>query len=408
MAVALDFLSFSGYGGLAAAVLALQLPATGILLARLGRGLFRRPPLDPMDILSEDTAEDPLAESISVVVPTLNEGDRIQPCLEGLHQQGKAVKEVVVVDSRSTDDTVAKVIAMQAEDPRFRVMTDDPLPQGWVGRPWALHSGWLGSDPDTTWILGIDADTCPQKGLAARLVQVATQEKFDLITLSPQFILKHWGEAWLQPALLITLIYRFGAVGEPISHPERAMANGQCSLIRKSVLQSLNGYTVACRSFCDDVTLVREIAKRGFKVGFLDGSRLIQVRMYTSFSETWREWGRSLDLKDASSPQQIWTDALFLIATQGLPLPLVLLTGILLQFEGASPWLMSLWALNAGLLLFRWGLVFGIRGSYATCPWTFWLSPLADPLAVVRIILSSLSQPRVWRGRSYQDFQADV
>jgi dolichol-phosphate mannosyltransferase len=405
MALPLDFLAFTGYEGLASAILALQLPATGILLVRLGRGLFRRPPLDP---IPESDAEDSLAEFISVIVPTLNEGDRIQPCLEGLHQQGKEVKEVVVVDSRSTDDTVAKVMAMQAQDPRFRVITDDPLPQGWIGRPWALHSGWLGSDETTSWILGIDADTRPQKGLAASLLRVATQEAFDLITLSPQFILEHWGEAWLQPALLMTLIYRFGPVGEPISHPERAMANGQCSLIRKSVLQSINGYTVACRSFCDDVTLVREIAKRGFKVGFLDGSRLIQVRMYTSFEETWREWGRSLDLKDASSPWQVWTDALFLIATQGLPLLLVLVTGILIPLKGDSPWLISLLALNAGLLLFRWGMVFGIRGSYATCPWTFWLSPLADPLAVIRIIRSSLSQPRVWRGRTYQDLQADT
>ena len=31
----------------------------------------------------------------------------------------------------------------------------------------------------------------------------------------------------------------------------------------------------------------------------------------------------------------------------------------------------------------------------------FWLSPLADPLAVVRILLSSLKTPTQWRGRIY-------
>jgi dolichol-phosphate mannosyltransferase len=31
----------------------------------------------------------------------------------------------------------------------------------------------------------------------------------------------------------------------------------------------------------------------------------------------------------------------------------------------------------------------------------FWLSPLADPLAVLRIILSAIHTPTQWRGRQY-------
>jgi dolichol-phosphate mannosyltransferase len=51
-------------------------------------------------------------------------------------------------------------------------------------------------------------------------------------------------------------------------------------------------------------------------------------------------------------------------------------------------------------------LLLPIRGSYNfpdgdPAGYTFWLSPLADSLAVVRVILSSLSSPTSWRGRSY-------
>ncbi|MEM7595292.1 MAG: glycosyltransferase family 2 protein, partial [Cyanobacteria bacterium P01_A01_bin.83] len=42
-----------------------------------------------------------------------------------------------------------------------------------------------------------------------------------------------------------------------------------------------------------------------------------------------------------------------------------------------------------------------IAPSYAGSSTFFWLSPLADPLAVWRIFLSSLSQPKQWRGRNY-------
>jgi dolichol-phosphate mannosyltransferase len=50
-------------------------------------------------------------------------------------------------------------------------------------------------------------------------------------------------------------------------------------------------------------------------------------------------------------------------------------------------------------------LLFAIAPSYdltqAKAGWLFWLSPLADPLAVLRIFLSAKSTPTQWRGRSY-------
>jgi dolichol-phosphate mannosyltransferase len=239
---------------------------------------------------------------VSVIVPTLNEADRIAPCLAGLSRQTYELREVVVVDSRSTDGTGAIVAAQSKTDPRFRVITDDPLPADWVGRPWALDYGFRHSSPRSPWVLGIDADTQPQPGLIAGLLHIAETEGYDLISLSPQFILDDPGEWWLQPALLMTLLYRFDPSGSEASHPERVMANGQCFLCRRSVLAAMDGYRVARRSFCDDVTLAREIAKRGYRVGFLDGQRVIRVRMYEGMAETWREWGRSQTTTPSESP----------------------------------------------------------------------------------------------------------
>jgi dolichol-phosphate mannosyltransferase len=31
----------------------------------------------------------------------------------------------------------------------------------------------------------------------------------------------------------------------------------------------------------------------------------------------------------------------------------------------------------------------------------YWLSPLADPLAAIRLTVSSIRRPRSWRGRTY-------
>ena len=380
-------------------LLALQLPAVMVLLSRLLKGPTRRPPLTP------HRAHPDQIGAVSVVVPTLNEANRITPCLEGLTQQTYEVREILVVDSRSVDGTPDMVRAAEETDPRFRLLTDDPLPHGWVGRPWALHHGYTHSSSKSEWILGIDADTQPQPGLVPALVTAAESEGYDLVSLSPRFILKGPGEIWLQPALLMTLVYRFGPAGASETGAERVMANGQCFLCRRDLLDKLDGYTVARNSFCDDVTLARYAAQTGAKVGFWDGALLLKVRMYEGLQETWKEWGRSLDLKDASSHGQIWGDLWFLVSIQALPwlgLPFLLM-GLTAEMPTLTVQL-SL-GLNASLIAARIALQLAILPSYdlsqARGRWLFWLSPLADPIAVLRIGLSSFKTPTNWRGREY-------
>ncbi|BAU41516.1 2'-O-glycosyltransferase CruG [Leptolyngbya sp. O-77] len=389
-------------GAIALVLLVVQIPALALLLTRLLSAARRASPLRPQN------ATPAMLGTVSVIIPTLNEAHRLQPCLDGLTRQGYELREAIVVDSHSQDGTVDLVKAAAQRDPRFRVVYDDPLPADWVGRPWALHTGFLHSSPQSDWVLGIDADTQPQPGLIPALLHAAQEQGYDLITLAPQFILKQPGEWWLQPALLMTLIYRFGAAGSPADGPERTMANGQCCLIRRSLLESLDGYTSARQSFCDDVTLVREAARRGAKVGFLDGSSVLKVRMYEGIGETWREWGRSLDLKDASTPAQTWSDVAFLLVVQALPWLLVptVLTILAIRPTAASPTFLALLALNLCLLLLRLGTQFGIRTAYdrpgSRFPLAFWLSPLADPLAALRILRSASRKPTQWRGRRYE------
>ena len=386
-------------GAFSSLLLLFQTPAIAILLSRLLQAPRRHPPLTPQPATPDQLGR------VSIVVPTLNEAARISPCLAGLTRQSYEVREIIVVDSRSQDGTGDLVKAAQLTDPRFRLMTDDPLPQGWVGRPWALHTGFLHSSEGSEWVLGIDADTQPQPGLVASLIATADREGYDLISLSPRFILKGSGELWLQPALLMTLVYRFGATGAIAAGAERVMANGQCFLCRRSLLVSLGGYTVAKGSFCDDVTLARYAASQGAKVGFLDGAKVLKVRMYEGMAETWREWGRSLDLKDASSVGQKWGDLGFLLAVQGLPILVVLLLSICigLGYAPLSAWIAL--GVNGALVAMRFALCGAIAPSYdfsqARSSWTFWLSPLADPAAVYRIFLSSLRSPKQWRGRDY-------
>ncbi len=371
---------------------ATQAVALLVLMARLAPGRRRRPPVPPVaDANAPET-------SLTITVATLNEAKRIGPCLEGLMRQGPIAKEILVVDSRSTDGTRELVEAAARRDPRIRLLTDEPLPPDWVGKVWALQHGLAHATGE--WVLGIDADITPVPGLASGVVAAALEQRFDVVSFSPRFTIPTAAEQWLQPALLVTLVYRCGAAGEGTPDPERVLANGQCFLAKRSVLNAHGGYAAAQRSFADDVTLARHMARAGVRVGFLDGSSIYRVRSYSSMSEAWREWGRSLDLKDATTPARQWADVSFLFLAQALPLPMVVVLLAMGRAAVGAPW-QPLLVVNGMLLGIRLMLLAALKASYDAPSLPFWLSPLADIPAAVRILLSTLRTRRTWRGRAY-------
>ena len=48
-------------------------------------------------------------------------------------------------------------------------------------------------------------------------------------------------------------------------------------------------------------------------------------------------------------------------------------------------------------------MLFALAGSYERRGLPYWLSPLADPLAVLRIAVSTVLRPQTWRGREYSN-----
>lgn len=369
----------------------LQGLALTLVVARLLPGRQRRPPVVPR-------AEPLDGTTVTVVVATLNEARRIGPCLAGLECQGDPLREVIVVDSHSSDGTPDLVREVAERDSRFRLVHDPPLPAGWVGKVWALQHGLREASGE--WVLGIDADTEPQPGMVAAVVEAAQAHGYDVVSFAPQFAGMTTAEQWLQPSMLLTLVYRFGAAGMEDPPPGRVMANGQCFLARRDVLLAHGGYELSRLSWADDVTLARGLATRGVRVGFLDGSRLYKVRAYDSLSHMWREWGRSFDLSDATTPAKQWVDVAFIALAQGAPW-LVLLTialGVVRLDGGMSATLLRI---NLALVGIRVAMLFALSGSYERRTVGFWLSPLSDPLAAWRLFLSTLRRPRAWRGRTF-------
>ena len=369
----------------------LQAIGLAVVVARLLPGRHRVAPVPPGGVDAIGTAE-----RVSVVVPVRNEGARIGPCLDGLIAQDAAMREAIFVDGNSTDDTAARIDAAMARDRRVRRIAEPPRSADMVGRPWAIAAGCRAAGGE--WILVVDADVAPCRGMVAGALAAARTHSLDVVSFSPRIIAPTAGARFLQPAFVVTLIYRFGAAGAANSGAERVIANGQCLLMRASTLEQHGGYKIAARSFCDDIRIVRHLAERGARVGFLDGTRLFDVLMYRDAAETWRGWPRSLNMRDATRARWRWMDSALLLVTQALPIPLLVFMLLFDLGVRAHPAGAVLFAINAALLLIRILLLVAIAPSFAPRGAPFWLSPLADPLAAVRVVETTIRRPREWRG----------
>jgi dolichol-phosphate mannosyltransferase len=352
-------------------VLAAQTIAAAVVAARFARGRRRRAPLAP-------GAPAPAA-SVSIVVPARDEEARLGPCLEALRHVDA---ELLVVDDCSTDATAALARTLGA-----RVVDGAALPAGWTGKAWALQQGLDAAVGE--WVVFLDADTRPKPGLVDALIAAA--QPFDLLTAAPRFVCTGAAERLLHPAMAATIPYRVGPLDvegwQP--RPQRALANGQCIVVRRDPLRAAGGWTrVRDQLRSEDVALARSLRAAGWRLGFVDAADLLDVRMYESARETWTGWGRTLMWPDCNTALQQAGDVALLWLAVALPLPRLLL-------RRGTP-------LDVALLAIRLGIHGALARGYASprgLP--FAAAPLADLPVVAWLTWTALRPSRTWRGRSY-------
>jgi dolichol-phosphate mannosyltransferase len=296
------------------------------------------------------------------------------------------IYEVVVVDDESSDETAAVASRLGAT-----VLSGKPIPNGWVGKAWALHQGVQAATGE--WVVTLDADAVAHPQLAQAVVQRAQRDGLRFVSVGARFDCPSKGAQWLHPAMLTTLVYRYGPSGSKGKvKSDSQLANGQCmaflrrDAIDHDVLTRVRGETI------EDVALVRLVASMGWSVAMLDGSKLLTVRMFESFTDTWNGWGRSLSLASVDNARRVFGHSIVLMLAQVAPLWMLVL--------GLST------PVSIALLLIRIGTLFGMRRAYLQHSLWYWLSPLADALALIALFRGLIRQvfgrKATWRGRTYQ------
>jgi cellulose synthase/poly-beta-1,6-N-acetylglucosamine synthase-like glycosyltransferase len=196
---------------------------------------------------------------VSVVIAARDEAEGIADTVRALLAQQGVALEVIVVSDRSTDGTAAVVRRLGAEDPRVRVIEVTTLPERWLGKCHACHTGAAAATG--AWILFTDADCRLAPDVLARALAAAAREQADHVALTP---------GPLNPTLGAKAWYLvFGAsVANWISAANRDLKDGHFgigafNLVRASTYRASGGYEKLRLTIVDDVRLSLLVRRAG-------------------------------------------------------------------------------------------------------------------------------------------------
>ncbi len=341
-----------------------------------------------------EASDEPQSDRLTIILPVLNESSRVAACLDSLIAQPEETAEILVVDGGSSDGTQKIIADYHARDQRVRLIDASPVDASWTGKAWGLHVGLQAASRDCQWILCVDADVRASPRLVRSLLSHAKHKSLATFSLATNQCLSGVIDALMHPALLTTLIYRFGSPGNATKNPHRVIANGQCFLSRRETLLTTGAFEAARSSLCEDITIVRRLAECGEAVGFYESDGLIQVHMYNDWRDTWRNWPRSLPMRDQYFGWREWLGLLNVLFFQALPLPIFFIALI----SGGPLWL---YFTSGPLSLVRLCVLAASARAYQPRPWSYWLSPLMDVPVALKLFKSALARRHVWRGKTY-------
>ncbi|MEM2003880.1 MAG: glycosyltransferase family 2 protein [Nitrososphaerota archaeon] len=225
---------------------------------------------------------------VSVIIPARNEEKTISRCIEAVLNQEGVKKEVIVVDDASEDDTSSVVISNYLSYGVRLIRIGSPR-EGWVGKSWTCHRGYLESSGD--WLLFIDADASfNDRYVVSDTLAYATHNGIDALSLIPMLDTSSLASKAMLPTLtaLMYLLTPPRRSNDP--NDKLAFFYGSYMLFRRDVYESVGGHAAVRDHILEDKSLGELTKSRGFRVLLLDG----RERMRAKFNETFNGYLNAL------------------------------------------------------------------------------------------------------------------
>ncbi|MFO0928789.1 MAG: glycosyltransferase [Gemmataceae bacterium] len=319
--------------------------------------------------------------SVSILIPARDEAAEIEAALRSVLALDYPIKEIVVVNDRSTDATGAILDRVHQAHPELTVVTVTELPAGWLGKNHALHVGHGG---DGELLLFTDADVVFTPAALKKAVSVLEADGLDHLTVSPRV-----SSRGLLVRLMIALFARgFTLFTRPWqARDPRSPAHiglGAFNLVRRTAYEAVGGHARIALRPDDDLKLGKILKLGGFRQDIRHGLDDLAVAWYPSFPA----FVRGLE-KNVLAGIDYRAAALFVLLT--LALSMSLGPYLLLAFGDATTRLLAGAAI--GISWLTYGLFFPIP----RVPRVFvFFEPVAVLLLVYTFVRSA--SLALWRG----------
>ncbi|MBT5550686.1 MAG: glycosyltransferase [Nitrospina sp.] len=242
-----------------------------------------------LDPISHKLDDPPM---VSVCVPARNEERGIRACLLSLLEQDYPQFEVIVVNDHSADRTGEFI--QNIKDPRLIALQGEDLPDGWLGKPFALYQAFQKAKGDI--LLFTDADPVFEPNALKTAVYTLQERELDALTLMPKAEFGSFWERAVQPTIFgfIGSLTRFRKVNS-LEH-KSAMGFGAFLMFKRSAYEAIGGHEGGKADVLEDVLIAKRLKRAGFKLLVADAKRLFSIRMYYGFREIWTGWRKNMFL----------------------------------------------------------------------------------------------------------------
>lgn len=333
--------------------------------------------------------ETPALPAVCICIPARDEALEVGPALDSWLAQDYPGLSILVVDDGSTDPTPALLAERAARDPRLRVLRQDTLPAGWLGKNRALHLASLQPEAAASeWLLFADADVQAHPTLLRRAVVHASADGADLLALIPAVDAVTPAERVCVPTAMTHFLWFLPPRSISDPHGRFFCGTGGFTLVRRKVYEAVGGHAAAPREILDAMGLARRVKQAGFANRVARGGPDLHLRKYHGLSEILRG-----ARKDALGAARLWPLA-----------PAVLLFLVVLSL--GPVWLsVGHWSLAGFTLWVVWPALVGethYRLSARPMDWIWILWPLAGLAAAAGLAGAFVDRARGsfrWKGR---------
>lgn len=365
--------------------LSLLVWVTVLIDASLG---FRR--LDRLEEEDELVQGPPL---VSIIVAARNEERDIETSIQSQLKQSYSQIEWILVNDRSTDKTGEKMEELYKLDSRIKVIHISHLPEGWLGKNYALYTG--AQEAAGELFLFTDADVLYQPAAVGKAVGYLNRNKLDHITAAPNLNGKSF---WLK-SFVAFFLFGFSYYKRPwmANNPKSKTGTGigAFNLLTRKAYQAIGTHEGIKMRPDDDLMLGMKIKEYGLKQRIVTAMKLLEVEWYPSLKEA------LIGLEKNTFAGLHYRISMVLFAIAGTFISQVLPFFTLFSADST---VMGLSIANIVMIAIVYTLIIKRMTSYS--PLLFLVFPITALLFIYSIIRASILTfirgGIVWRGTKYQ------